>query len=438
MSAHNDINKINALRRKLRLLATGGFVGLSLFTNSPNAQAENKKDAKDPSKITTVDNIKPDVKHFLDIIEITSLEEMANYPAATFDPEINGIVYTQFTMPNASESQQAMIDAQNKKYYSVPTKNHEEFHAVIAQKGIRDNLYNGERVVTAADRIRLLLMEEIISKKLQKDYASIVDAIDEFKNNGVADYYVDHYMNAPENKSCSILVAMMAEEKCPEQIFKQFVRDDVGQQIEVDGKKFSLMQYKSVDGKFTTSLLLDNGKVVKNIELLNKLAPSVALLHDAKGEEIKTADGKSAKVVYDCEFYNEDEGKWYDIIKIPNINKETQGYSFNKLKQNFTNTVYEYAKVGNLNSSETSAVLNYLQTDFPYLDIYLDMPNDKIKEIKGEGRNLPDEVNKAKKYYNNLKSLPATSDKCYIPVDPPGNTKNIKKTLNISNSKSGR
>lgn len=379
-TALQRLGQNKTLRKALFVTTVAGY-GL-LSGNTVQAQSQ----TQDANGVRTSDVIpaKTPVKHYKNIVEVNSLDEIyiGQREAAVYNDLIDAVIYTQYKMNGANKTEQDQIDFINNSNYSVNTENHELQHRNFKLKNISSKLYDGSCVMKISDRIRARIMEEVLCCKAQNNYPSIMDAIQDFKTNHKDDTYASHYGEAAGERSGSVLVGLIAEDKVPEKVSQNFVRTSSFKAVKIGDQEYLANKYVSQDKKYQTYILHNtNDDVVRSPEIIAQSSVAIGTICTVDGKEIKTADGKAIKASYAGEGYNK-HGGWagYAVLAVDNVSKKTEGYTFNKAEANFDRICQEYAAAAELTTAEAKALKEFV-TGMTSLNSY-DLSDKEIKEIR--------------------------------------------------------
>lgn len=379
--------KIKSLKKRLGL--TAALALASSVSYAGNTQSPDNNPADTPiGQTIDQNNEKSQIKQYKRIIHINSLDEirLGDHPAAQYNPLANAIIYTQYQMENADKFERDQIKYTNNDNYSVKNEDHELFHHKMSS--ITQKLYDGSCIVTISDRIRCHIIEEICCLKAEEKLPSIADAIKRFKELKRDEYYSGHYGEADGRRIGSILIAMTAKEKTPEQIVMGFKRSDTYKVEQINGQEYIANLYTSLDNKVQTWALHDSeDRIVRSPEIVSQSKQTIGMLYTNDGKEIKLADNKTATTAYERESVN-GYGGWngYSVFKVSNFDQRTQGYDFSQAKQNFNNICQEYAEVAGLSTTEMDTLKEYV-SQMSHFNTY-DLQNHEIKEIKEAYKNM--------------------------------------------------
>ena len=374
------------------------------------------------------------IKHYLKFIEIPSLDALKQGKhIAEYNGAANAVIYNLYFMKNPTDYERQVLEQRAEKTYTGEVSRHEKLHASLSK--LKDKLYDGTAFTLPSDRIRLHLLEEICAFKTENGYNTIDEALKNLDASRI-DSYIRHYQS-PAN---SIVVALSAEEKLPENINKEFTRTYDYKTVDIGGQEYIINTYKTVDGKYQTNLLHDGAtdQVVTSQNIISQSGAKIGVLCDENMQPLRTADGKEASASFLG--YNNQNDNY--ILSISNINKEPQGYEFKAARQNYVKMLFEYASVLGISKDDTEKLGKFLEK----FDLSRSDPDEeKIKEIKEtyQGVSLEESIIAAtERYYRqkNEERKKFLADTGYTQVTDPAilsddhTKKTIKEKLNEHSS----
>jgi len=410
-------DKIKALRERKKTVLMAAVFGTAPI------MAQTMSDAKQDIVSTSVtQTISSQAKQYHKIVEIYSLDEMYKANRAEYHADIDAIVYSQFRMKDADKNEKRIINAYNAGSYSAEHEAHEQQHRAFHLAGISTQIKDGSCVLTPADVVRANILEEILCKKAENKNRPMSEIITEFKQDGHEKFYTEHYRS--ETKKTSILSALIAEDKCPEKINKDF--EEITKYKHIDDNHYASLCV-STDKKYQVWELFHNdGYIVRDSNIINKSPVKIGTLLDKDGNEVKKQNGD---IIHTQPIMR---SNGYIVgFSMDNIDKETQGYEFTKARSNFNNLCQEYMDFVNLNQDDRMSLMNYINTD---LDLSNYNQSDyEISEIKEmyKGITLEEQQAKHKNNYQSVAELnkqKAVQEKLpnLIPVDSPSASKSGK------------
>ena len=384
--------RVKKLKQHLKQQAlTAAIITASIL---PGKAAENNTTAPDTVKSSISVNTEQ-TKHYLNIMFIPSIDALQNRNEniALYNSNANAVIYNIYAMENPTEYERQILEDRARKTYCPEVSNHEKQHQLL--DSIHSKLYDGSAFMLPSDRIRLNLLEEIYALKNEKGYNTIEEALKNF-NSSKTDSYIRHY----QSQTNSIILALSAEEKIPDQVNKEFIRTYNDKSVNIAGEEYVVSLYKSADKKYQT-LLLHNAQddIVSSPEITAQCEYPIGILCNEQMKAVKTADGQNASASYLG--YNNQSGNY--VLSVTNIEKESQGYDFNKAKENYEKLSLEYAAAMGLSSSELKAARSFLDS----LNLSASDPSDdKIASIRQEyaGSTLEAEQHKMAERYNQIKN----------------------------------
>ena len=420
----NIYDKIKSLReRKTINQKTKTMLMASVLGTAP-VMAQTMSDAKQDIVSTSVtQTISSQAKQYFQIKEVPSLAVMRRQNYAEYHSDIDAIVYNRFKVTNADKYEQKQIDAHNAMCYSTEIENHEQQHRAFHLAGISAKIEDGSCVLAPADIIRANILEELLCRKAENKNRPMSEVINNFKNDGHEQQYIDNSLSAIKNTS--ILSALVAEENYPERIEKKF--NEVKTK-HIDDNHYAQL-YTSDDGKYQVWELYHNdGFIVKDSTIMDKSPVKLKTLLDKNGNEVKNQEGKS---IY-AQAYTYNSSSWVVGFVIDNIDKEVQGYNFTKAKNNFNNLCQEYMDFVKLSPEDRDVLMGYINTDLEYLSQH-NQNNNEIADIKEmyKGVTLEEQQKKHKENYQakmEINRQNAQKEKIpnLIPVDSPSASKSGK------------
>lgn len=406
MNQEHDANKVrnrsNILKGKQALL-TGAITFMSFFPSGIVA-AQNAANEKQNDQNEQVQE-KDGVKYFIDQVEVGSISEIdvGQRHNAVYNELIDAVIFTQYSMKNPTKSDQAHLDFVNNDILSPGTEGHELLHREFLP--VSTGMYDGSVITTTSDRTRARIFEEVCCLKKQKGFASIVDAIDDFRANKKHETYARHY----SSNSGNILVALAAEEKVPDQVFKGFEREVSGTKIvNIGDKDYFASLYISQDKKYKTYCLHDeNDNVVSSPEIIKQSSFALGQVTTISGKPVLMPDGKQATASFYRDATNAYGGyAGYSEFKVDNFTGETQGYTHKLAKENINKVYSEYAKIAGLNSQELKALTQFVEG----IELNNDLSNEQIKEIKETYKGSSLEAEQQKRKTNYASEMAAAKD----------------------------
>jgi len=317
--------------------------------NPVKTEQTDNKQAETDNKQAETDNKQAETEYYFRYINVNSLDEMhkSKVNPAEYNQLLDAIIITQYKMENASKKEQKIIDEKNKEIISDGTIDHETFHAGLHKSGITKQLEDGSCITLPHHRIALHILEEALALQKEQKILSIVDAIAKFKEIGREKYYALYYQQDNSHQSLTIPAAMMMDEIVPDSVTKRF--NAVGgsgsmKTDEIDGKKYDAWLYVSHDYKHCIwKYVTKDGNEINDPQLEAKSNISAGKVE--RYERSKNVE------TYDNSF----------ILTIPNMDKEVNGYSADKLDANFMKVAKQMLEfAGITNNKHQEYAFNYL------------------------------------------------------------------------------
>lgn len=357
--------KVNHLKKRLGLTAA-----LTIAAASASFAGNNNTPEADNNKIDTVTQTlnNDSIKKYLNVVEISSADQLADYDVATYNRENNAIICNFFVLSeNTTKADKKAVQERNLDALSSRTHRHEKFHGDVIH--IMDKAYNGEAPVNFGDRTRLNILQELCAFYKGEEHTSMAQTVQYFKQKKFEDHYLRHYQ---DNKSGSILLAMMAEpiyqdaEKLLETTYTNRHKN-----LEIDGKTYVACNY--TDGKVQTNLLFtENDDPVVGKNILEKVPSEyeIGIVKDMNGNILKDSQGAPLTASY----LKWSDGKTLLASRDPG-KKSIRGYTMTQAKLNYKKIAKEICTHAGMNEEDIMNAMNYLST------LNVDYNNLNTKEI---------------------------------------------------------
>lgn len=382
-----DISKkISTLKKRLGFTAALTLAATASY-GQDSPQPDNGK-----ADITARQTLNNDsIKKYINVIEISSAEEINNYDIATYNTENNSIICNYFVAKDrASKETKKAIEIRNKDALSPRTFRHEIFHGDVS--GLMNSTYNGNTPVKFGDRTRLNILQELCAFHVGNEHASMRETLKYFKDNKFEEHYLRHYQ---DNQSCGVLLAMMAEPVYGDaQAVYETAYTNQFKTLEIDGKTYISCNY--TDGKIQTNLLFnENDDPITGSNILDKVPEEyqIGLVKDMKGNLIKDSKGNPVKSSY----LRWDKGKTLIAASDPG-RRAIRGYTMTQAKLNYNKIARQICAHAGLSNEDTMLAINYING----LDVdYKDLSTEQITEIRNmyDGKSIEELKQKANENY---------------------------------------